>query len=49
VLTVDYDDESAAQMQYLKSFLDRFTNHTMIENIGQMFMTYLYDASSLDG
>ena len=49
LLTIDYDDESAAQMKYLKQFLDRFTNNTVMENIGQMYLTYLYDASSTDG
>lgn len=49
LLTVDYDDESAAQMLYLKSKIDKLTTNTIIDNISEMWLTYRANVSSFDG
>lgn len=42
LLTVDYDDESAAQMLYLQKLINQTGkgSQTVIENISEMFLTY---------
>ena len=40
LLIIDEDDESLAQMLYLKSMLDKLTKHTVIENIKDLLVTY---------
>jgi len=49
ILTVDNDDESVAQMTYIKSILDKYTSHSFIENISEMWMTYKNNKVSEDG
>ena len=34
-LTIDFDDESAAQMMFLKKRMDKFTKNSVIENISE--------------
>lgn len=40
LLIIDNDDESLAQMLYLKSFLDKLTPYTYMENIKDLKVTY---------
>ena len=48
-LTVDFDDESVAQMQFLKKLMDMYTSNTVMENISEMWFTYMYGFSTNEG
>lgn len=46
ILTVDYDDESAAQMGFIEKFINKFTNNTFSDNVGEMYLTYMTAATT---
>ena len=41
LLTVDWDDESAAQMLYLYSFFKKYQSKTFVENISELDINYI--------
>ena len=46
---IDHDDESSAQMNNLREMISRYSENVVQENIGEMWMTYMYDATTKDG
>lgn len=49
LLTVDYDDESAAQMLFIQKLLKKYEADSVIENISEMWLTYSVDKYEDEG